>query len=72
VPVRYYPVPPGHWRAWRRDAPPRWESQYGRSWREEAHERSWREREERWQHGGRDRDDDDRGRGRGKGHGKNR
>jgi hypothetical protein len=66
VPVRYYPVPPGHWRAWRRDAPPRWEPQYGRGWREEPHERSWRESEERWQHG------DDRGRGRGKGHGKNK
>src|SRR2546423_2751397 len=24
VPIRYYPVPPPAWRAWRREAPPRW------------------------------------------------
>jgi hypothetical protein len=50
VPVRYYKAPPGHWRHWRHDAPPRWEAQYGRDWREDSHERSWREREERWHH----------------------
>ena len=49
VPVRYYKVPPGHWKAWRHDAPPRWEAHYGREWREEAHDRQWREREERWE-----------------------
>lgn len=51
VPVGYYPVPPPHWREWRRDGPPQWESHYGRGWREEAHERNWREREERWGRG---------------------
>jgi hypothetical protein len=48
VPVRYYRVPPAGWKEWRRDAPPRWEEHYGREWREEAHERDWREREDRW------------------------
>lgn len=52
VPVRYYPVPPAHWKGWRRDAPPRWESRHGREWREEDPERRWREREERWDRGG--------------------
>src|SRR6266542_1140106 len=46
VPVRYYRVPPPAWRGWRREAPPRWESHYGRDWREEVHERNWRERED--------------------------
>jgi hypothetical protein len=48
VPVGYYPVPPPPWRASRRDGPPPWESHYGREWREEPHERDWREREGRW------------------------
>lgn len=48
VPVAYYPVRPPQWREWRRDAPPRWEANHGREWREEPHERGWREREERW------------------------
>jgi hypothetical protein len=51
VPVRYYPVPPAQWRGWRREAPPRWETHYGREWHEEARERNWREREERWDRG---------------------
>ena len=57
VPVRYYPAAPPHWKGWRPDAPPQWEAPHGREWREEAHERDWREREERW------------GRGEGKGKG---
>lgn len=48
IPVGYYPAPPPHWKGWRRDAPPQWAQHYGREWREEAHERSWREREEQW------------------------
>jgi len=48
VPVRYYRVPPAGWKAWRRDAPPHWEEHYGREWQEDAHERDWREREDRW------------------------
>ena len=51
VPVRYYPVPPPPWRAWRGDRPPQWESHYGREWHEEDHERNWREREEHWARG---------------------
>jgi hypothetical protein len=48
VPVRYYPVPPSALgRMASRGAAP-WESHYGHEWREEAHERDWREREERW------------------------
>ena len=50
VPVRYYPVPPPDWRGRRRDGP-QWESHYGREWREEAHERNWREREQPWHRG---------------------
>jgi len=51
VPVGYYPAPPPPWAGWRREAPPHWESHYGREWREEVHERDWREREERWGRG---------------------
>ncbi len=46
-----YPVPPPPWTGWRREAPPQWEPHYGREWHEEAHERNWREREERWGRG---------------------
>lgn len=64
VPVQYYRVPPGHWRGWQRDAPPRWEASYGREWREGAAERNWREREEHWDRGRHE------GRERGRGHDK--
>ena len=47
VPVRYYPAPPPHWKGWRADAAPQWEAGHGREWREDAHERDWREREEK-------------------------
>jgi len=50
VPVRYYHVQPAHWRGWQHGAPPRWDAHWGREWRETAHERDWREREERWEH----------------------
>jgi len=75
VPVRYFHVRPPQWRGWRHDGPPRWDGHWGRDWREAAHERDWREREERWKHRqhdhdkrkpGRGHDRDDRGkRGRG-------
>jgi hypothetical protein len=52
VPVRYYRVPPPQWKGWRRDAPPEWGPRYGREWREEAHERNWREHEESWSRSG--------------------
>jgi hypothetical protein len=32
VPVRYYRHPPGHFRGWRRDAPPRWGEHWGHEW----------------------------------------
>ena len=48
VPVRYYRAPPPPWKHWRREGPPRWDPPYGREGREEAREREWREREERW------------------------
>ena len=51
IPVGYYRVPAAHWGEGRHDAPPRWEGHYGREWHEEAHERNWREREDRWARG---------------------
>ncbi len=41
VPVRYYHVPPGHWKQWQREAPPRWEHEWGNNW---AEKRAWKER----------------------------
>jgi hypothetical protein len=80
VPVRYYHVPPPAWRGWHREAPPRWDGHWGRSWHEAAHERSWREHEERWKgqghhddrdrHGRHGRGHDDRHDGHGRGHDK--
>jgi hypothetical protein len=32
VPVRYYRVPPVAWQHWHREAPPRWDSGWGREW----------------------------------------
>ena len=34
VPVRYYRVPPPYFRAWRPDAPPRWDEHWGREWQQ--------------------------------------
>jgi len=67
VPVRYYRVPPGHWKQWNHEAAPRWGKEWGREW---ADKRAWKDRDD-------NRGDDrgkghgeDRGEGRGKGHGK--
>lgn len=35
VPVRYYRRPPGYFRNWRRDEPPRWGDRWGREWERE-------------------------------------
>jgi hypothetical protein len=40
VPVRYYHEPPGHWKQWRHDEPPRWEREYGQDW--DKHREGWR------------------------------
>lgn len=32
VPVRYYRNPPGYFRGWRSDAPPRWDQHWGPDW----------------------------------------
>ena len=40
VPVRYYHVPPGHWRAWRQEEPPHWEREWGRDWDDKR--KGWR------------------------------
>jgi hypothetical protein len=61
VPPRYYPVPPGHWQQWNREAPPRWGHEWGPEW---ADKRVWKDR-------GDDRGDD-RGRGHGEGRGEGR
>ncbi len=39
VPVRYYRDPPGYFRGWRADAPPRWGNHWGNDW--EQHRRGW-------------------------------
>jgi len=41
VPVTYYHAPPGHWRHWHHQAPPRWDHEWGREW---ADKRGWKRR----------------------------
>jgi hypothetical protein len=62
VPVRYYRVPPGHWKKWEHRQPPHWREQWGPGW---AEKREWKGHEH-------ERDDDDHGRGHGRGHGRDR
>lgn len=45
VPVRYYRVPPPYFRAWRADAPPRWNEHWGRDWSHSR--RGWDRRDPR-------------------------
>ena len=50
VPVRYYHVPPGHWKQWHHEAPPRWEHEWGHPW---AEKRGWKDRgnnDQGWRH----------------------
>ena len=35
VPVKYYRVPPPHWKGWRREAAPRWDPSWGHQWKAE-------------------------------------
>jgi hypothetical protein len=35
VPVRYYRNPPGYFRGWQRDAPPRWGDHWGPDWQQQ-------------------------------------
>jgi hypothetical protein len=72
VPVRYYPVPPGHWQQWEDREPPRWHEEWGREW---ADKREWRGREHEREHArawrGREHErDNEQGEGRGRGHGR--
>ena len=39
VPVRYYHVPPGHWKQWQRETPPHWDHEWGHDW---AAKRGWK------------------------------
>jgi hypothetical protein len=67
VPVTYYRVPPGHWKQWHRQAPPRWGHEWGREW---AAKREWKDRDDDADRGkGPDRDDDRGKKGKGEGHG---
>ena len=71
VPVHYYRVPPGHWKQWQRNHPPRWGHEWGREW---ATKRNWKDRDDGRGPGGHPAPGhDDRGRGHddhpGKGHG---
>lgn len=45
IPVRYYRQPPAYFRGWQSDAPPRWDSHWGRDW--EQHRRGW----DKWDRG---------------------
>jgi hypothetical protein len=47
VPVRYYHVPPGHWKQWHHQAPPRWSHEWGHEW---AHKRQWKDNDHRDHH----------------------
>jgi hypothetical protein len=50
VPVRYYHEPPGHWREWRHEEPPRWEHDYGHEW--DKQREGWRgKKRDRGEHG---------------------
>lgn len=62
VPVRYYHVPPGHWKQWERQRPPHWHDEWGRDW---AEKREWRANKH-------DGDGGDHDRGRGRSHGRGR
>jgi hypothetical protein len=44
IPVRYYRDPPGYFRGWQSDAPPRWGQHWGNQW--EQRRRGW----DRWDH----------------------
>jgi len=67
VPVRYYRVPPGHWKQWQHQAPPRWGHEWGNEW---AGKRKWKDRDDaRGDDGGSD-NREARAEGHGKGHGR--
>ena len=40
VPVNYYRVPPGHWKQWQKQQPPRWGNEWGREWAEKRNGRN--------------------------------
>ena len=70
VPVRYYHVPPGHWKQWERQRAPRWHDEWGREW---AARRQWRgdhDGGDKHDRGNKHDRDDDRGRSRGHGRGR--
>ncbi len=74
VPVRYYRVPPPHWKPWHVHHPPRWHDEWGGEW---AAKRHWKAHHDddhgkRRDHDRRDRRRDDDGRRHGKGHDKGR
>jgi hypothetical protein len=56
VPIRYYRVPPPAWSHWRREAPPRWQGNWGAQWHEGSHERGVAHEPPRVAHDARDRD----------------
>jgi hypothetical protein len=76
VPVRYYHVPPGHWKQWQREGAPHWEHEWGNGW---AEKRAWKDggrgpdhnwSREQARADGPGRPDKDRDDGPGRGHGK--
>lgn len=69
VPVRYYHVPPGHWKKLRHDRPPHWDREWGHDW---AKKRGWKGRDGDDDHGRGDGDGHREGRGGGRSHGRGR
>lgn len=61
VPVRYYHVPPGHWKKWQAQGPPHWHEDWGDEW---AKHRGWKHDHHDDHHG------HGKGHGKGGGHGK--
>src|SRR5882724_2935264 len=49
VPVRYYHVPPGHWKQWQRQAPPQWGHGWAekRGWKDRGNDKGWSHQEAR-------------------------
>jgi hypothetical protein len=70
VPVNYYRVPPGHWKQWNKQGPPRWGHEWGPEW---SDKRKWKDRDDDGdRRHGKGEERGERGERGGRGHGKGR